>query len=63
LNKKNFYLGKAGVTGLWYIENYKSSDNRDFKKLNIYYAKNQNIWLDLEIIGKSFSKMFFEKGK
>ena len=63
LSKKNFYLGKTGVTGLWYIENYKSSDNKDFEKLDIYYAKNQNIWLDLEIIGKSFSKMFFEKEK
>ncbi len=63
LSKKNLYLGKPGLTGLWYIENYRSSDNSDFEKLDIYYAKNQNIWLDLEIIGKSFSKMFFEKEK
>jgi len=63
LSKKNLYLGKSGLTGLWYIENYKSADKNDFEKLDIYYAKNQNIWLDLEIIGKSFSKMFFEKEK
>lgn len=63
LSKKNLYLGKPGLTGFWYIENYKSSDSDDFEKLDIYYAKNQNIWLDLEIIGKSFSKMFFEKEK
>ncbi len=63
LSKKNLYLGKPGLTGLWYIENYKSADKNDFEKLDIYYAKNQNIWLDLEIIGKSFSKMFFEKEK
>jgi len=63
LSKKSLYLGKPGLTGLWYIENLKSSDSGDFEKLDIYYAKNQNIWLDLEIIGKSFSKMFFGKEK
>ncbi len=63
LSKKSLYLGKPGITGLWYIERHKSSDNSDFEKLDIYYAKNQNIWLDLEIIGKSFSKMFIEKEK
>ncbi|MCF6269642.1 MAG: glycosyltransferase [Melioribacteraceae bacterium] len=63
LSKTSLYLGKPGLTGLWYIEEHKSSDSSDFEKLNIYYAKNQNIWLDLEIIGKSFSKMFFGNEK
>jgi len=48
----NLYLGKKGLTGLWYIESTEDSE-----KLDIFYAKNQNIWLDLEIIGKTLNKM------
>ena len=58
---KNLYLGKEGLTGLWYVENYVKLDENELEKLNIYYAKNQNIWLDLEILGKSFAKMFRKK--
>ncbi len=52
------FLGKKGLTGLWFIE-----DNKQIKKekLDFYYAKNQNIWLDLEILAKSFNKMFNNK--
>jgi O-antigen biosynthesis protein len=51
---KNLFLGKKGLTGLWYIEN--SSGRSD--KLDIYYAKNQNLWLDLEILGRTINKMW-----
>jgi O-antigen biosynthesis protein len=53
------YVGKKGLTGFWFIENLSQSDNEEMKKLDIFYAKNQNIWLDLEILGKTISKMFF----
>jgi O-antigen biosynthesis protein len=49
------YLGKKGLTGLWYVE---GSEGKDSEKLNIYYAKNQNIWLDIEILGKTIVKMW-----
>jgi GT2 family glycosyltransferase len=49
------YLGKKGLTGLWYIENSKGDET---EKLDIFYAKNQNIWLDLEILGRSVNKMW-----
>ena len=51
----DLYRGKKGLTGLWYIEN---SGGVDKKKLDIFYAKNQNIWLDLEILGKTLNKMW-----
>ncbi|MDP2364673.1 MAG: sugar transferase, partial [Ignavibacteria bacterium] len=55
---KDNFLGKIGLTGYWYIE----SDNpEDLEKLNFYYAKNQNIWLDLEILAKSLNKMWSKK--
>ncbi len=51
---KDLYLGKRGLTGLWYIENVEGKDE---EKLDILYAKNQNIWFDLEILAKSLNKM------
>lgn len=51
------YLGKKGLTGLWLIENINEDAGDELLKLDIYYAKNQNIWLDLEILGKTFSRM------
>ncbi len=57
----NLFLGKIGLTGLWFTEGFNSYDNEEVMKLDIYYAKNQNIWLDLEILGKTISKMFGER--
>ena len=51
----NLYIGKKGLTGLWYIENI---DGGNVEKLDLLYAKNQNFWLDLEILGKSLNKMW-----
>jgi len=52
------FLGKTGLTGYWYIDTENSDD---IEKLNFYYAKNQNIWLDLEILAKSLNKMWSKK--
>ncbi len=53
-----FYLGKKGLTGLWYLEKY-STNSED--KLDLIYARNQNIWLDLEILGKSLNNMLISR--
>jgi GT2 family glycosyltransferase len=55
---KDLYLGKKGLTGLWYIENVEGKDEG---KLDILYAKNQNIWFDLEILAKSLNKMLTKR--
>lgn len=57
-NDKKFYLGKKGLTGLWYLE---QSFPESAEKLDIIYARNQSIWLDLEILGKTFNLMFIQK--
>jgi GT2 family glycosyltransferase len=54
-NNNELYLGKKGITGLWYIE---SSEGKDSEKLDLYYAKNQNIWLDVEILGKTLNRLW-----
>ncbi len=48
----DLFLGKKGITGMWFIE-----ESIDIEKTDILYAKNQNIWLDLEIIGKSILRI------
>jgi len=56
----SLFIGKQGLTGYWFTEIYDRNDSSEEDKLNIYYARNQNIWLDLEILGKTFSKMFIK---
>ncbi len=53
--ENNLFLGKKGLTGFWYIE---QEDKEYQEKLDFYYAKNQNIWMDIEILTKSLKKMF-----
>ena len=55
---KNVYMGKPGLTGYWYLE---KDAKVDWEKLDFYYAKNQNIWLDLEILGRTFNKFWNNK--
>lgn len=55
------FIGKAGLTGIWYTEATDMNNKDDVKRINLYYAKNQNIWLDLEILGKTVSKMFIKR--
>jgi len=55
---ESLYLGKKGLTGLWNIENIDKNDEEEKRKLDIFYAKNQNVWLDIEIISRTFSNMF-----
>ena len=54
------YVGKVGLTGLWYVENLSVGDEEEMKSLDLFYAKNQTVWLDLEILGRTISKMFFK---
>jgi len=54
------YLGRNGITGLWFTENFDRSDDKETERLNLYYAKNQNIWLDIEILGNTLTKLFFK---
>ncbi len=52
------WLGKKGLTGFWFTD---IDEDEDSVKSDIFYAKNQNIWLDLEIIGKTFNKLMNER--
>lgn len=47
------YLGKAGVTGLVHINYRDDLTAEEVERYNVYYAKNQSVLLDLEILLKS----------
>ncbi len=52
-SESTIYLGKPGLTGIVQINENKNLSEEEIDRLNIYYAKNQNIWLDIEILIKT----------
>ncbi len=55
-NNKNFFRGKPGVTGLIHIQNSATLSPEEREQYDLYYAKNQSLLLDLEIIVKTLQK-------
>ena len=51
-------FGKMGVTGVVQLNRGQSLSTEEVEKLYIYYARNQSVWHDLEIIAKSFLQLF-----
>jgi len=61
-NSNSLFLGKPGITGLWFLD-HQESNKSEKEKLDIYYAKNQNIWFDIEILGRTISQFMFRNNK
>jgi hypothetical protein len=55
------YLGKSGLTGLVQINNHKNLSADEIEYFNFYYAKNQSLALDIEILLKTISLFLFRK--
>jgi len=55
------HLGKSGLTGLVQINYDKKLTDDEIEYYNYYYAKNQTLLLDLEIILKTISLYFVRK--
>ena len=47
------YFSKPGLTGYWKIHGLNPADHEGNDKYELYYLKNQSLWLDLEIIIKT----------
>ncbi len=54
------YLGARGLTGLVQINNREDLRHEEEEGYNVYYAKNQSLMLDIEIIMKSV-QLFFKR--
>ncbi len=55
------FLGKNGLTGLVQVNFYKKLSEEEIEYYNNYYAKNQSLKLDIEIIIKTISLFLFRK--
>jgi O-antigen biosynthesis protein len=55
------FLGKKGLTGLVQINFYKNLSADEVEYFNYYYAKNQSLTLDIEILLKTVSLFLFKK--
>lgn len=53
---RNIFRGKPGVTGLIHIQNNGNLSAEEKEQFDLYYAKNQTLLLDLEIIVKSLQQ-------
>jgi hypothetical protein len=48
------YLGKPGLTGLTQLQGDRSLTAEEQEQYDVYYAKNQSLALDIEILLKAF---------
>jgi len=55
------YLGKNGLTGLVQINLHRNLSVDEIEYFNFYYAKNQSLALDIEILLKTLSLFLFRK--
>jgi lipopolysaccharide/colanic/teichoic acid biosynthesis glycosyltransferase len=51
--KNNEYLGKKGLSGLIQVNHYNGISGEELENYNLFYAKNQNLMLDIEILLKT----------
>jgi lipopolysaccharide/colanic/teichoic acid biosynthesis glycosyltransferase len=54
--KQPYYFYKPGIYGLYQLNRHLIANASQEEKYDLFYLKNQNIWLDLEIILKSVFK-------
>ena len=55
--RSGLYLGKPGLTGLTQLQGSRSLTADELEQYNVYYAKNQSLALDIEILLKSFFQL------
>lgn len=60
-NLESVHLGKRGLTGLVQINYNKNLTREEINYYNFYYAKNQTLLLDIEIILRTLSLILFKK--
>jgi hypothetical protein len=59
--QRNLYIGKPGLTGMIQLQGNRSLLHDEIDQLNLYYARNQSVMLDIEILLKTWLKTRLEK--
>jgi lipopolysaccharide/colanic/teichoic acid biosynthesis glycosyltransferase len=61
LNRQSvLFLGKPGLTGLIQLQGNRVLDDQEKEQYNLYYAKNQSLALDVEILLKTMLRQRHE---
>ncbi|CUT02914.1 glycosyltransferase [Candidatus Chrysopegis kryptomonas] len=60
-DEKN-YLGKKGLTGIVQISDHENLSEEEIERLNIFYARNQSLALDIEILIRTLINLIKNKG-
>ncbi|MEO6694633.1 MAG: glycosyltransferase [Ignavibacteria bacterium] len=58
ISENKHYLGKKGLTGLIQLNFYAPMSDEEMENFNLFYAKNQTLLLDIEILLKTFFSLF-----
>jgi len=53
---------KPGITGLWQVEARSSGLFHDWIRYDVYYVKNQSLWLDIKILFKTIKVVLKKSG-
>ena len=59
---RRIYSTKPGMTGLWQVSGRSEIDTDIRKELNLYYAHNWSVWLDLVILLKTPLAVIMKRG-
>jgi lipopolysaccharide/colanic/teichoic acid biosynthesis glycosyltransferase len=51
------YLGPRGLTGLVQLNQHAGLSKEERERFELYYAKNQSLWLDLEILVRALLQL------
>jgi lipopolysaccharide/colanic/teichoic acid biosynthesis glycosyltransferase len=58
---RNLFIGKPGLTGMIQLQGDRTLLQDEIDQLNLYYARNQSVMLDIEILLKTWLKTRSEK--
>jgi lipopolysaccharide/colanic/teichoic acid biosynthesis glycosyltransferase len=59
--QRNLFIGKPGLTGMTQLQGKRLLSQDEIDQLNLYYARNQSVMLDVEILLKTWMKARAEK--
>jgi lipopolysaccharide/colanic/teichoic acid biosynthesis glycosyltransferase len=53
---------RPGMTGLWQVSGRSTLDYRTALNIDVYYAENKSVWLDLRILARTAIVVFDRSG-
>ncbi len=53
---RNLFIGKSGITGMVQLQGNRLLKQDEIDQLNLYYARNQTVMMDMEILLKAWLK-------